>query len=364
MNVLRSNHEEQSGFAAITMLIVMLPVLWFVGVHLSAMTARNERLGSEIDEERALMGCESGFDVIQFVAREGGLHHGLVVEDILPGGTSFVARAEYLGSDGLSNDGDIDVDEPDEDVFRIIVDGRNGEARRRIAAYLGFTTSMPRPGAAVSATEPLGDIRITGTAFIDGRNHDVNRVLVGSGDTYGISILPPGSPADLLSRLTAAEQLRVNGLGGPPSVGLSTATIDVPALVAELRNAAQIVITNGNVAGVTWGNASAGPHYIVFRDGDLRITGNSTGSGVLVVTGELTITGRLAWNGIVLVLRDFAGSAGTASINGALVLGPDANTLDVRGTIDLTYSAQAVETARRLTGRYVAYNGWQEISTR
>jgi hypothetical protein len=35
----------------------------------------------------------------------------------------------------------------------------------------------------------------------------------------------------------------------------------------------------------------------------------------------------------------------------------------MKGTADIRYSAAAIDLATRLTGRYVALNGWQEITT-
>lgn len=53
--------------------------------------------------------------------------------------------------------------------------------------------------------------------------------------------------------------------------------------------------------GGTWTNASNNPQ-VVYVNGDLDISGNNPGSGVLVVTGNLTYDGNSTWNGIILVV--------------------------------------------------------------
>jgi len=50
-------------------------------------------------------------------------------------------------------------------------------------------------------------------------------------------------------------------------------------------------------------------------------------------------------------------------VHGGVVQGPASLQLILTGTIDARYSEAGVDLASALTGRYVAFNGWQEIST-
>jgi hypothetical protein len=162
--------------------------------------------------------------------------------------------------------------------------------------------------------------------------------------------------------MTAGEQGQVRGDTPSPSIDISTTygPTQVAEVVAQARNAAQIVVTNSRVASVTYGTV-AGPQYIVYREGDMRITGNSTGAGLLVVNGDLEIVGTMRWYGVVIVTGNFRCGAGTAQIHGATVIGEQGGDFDLRGTADLRFSREAIDLAVRLTGRYVAFNGWQEI---
>jgi hypothetical protein len=49
-------------------------------------------------------------------------------------------------------------------------------------------------------------------------------------------------------------------------------------------------------------NSSSGNPQVVFVNGDLTLTGNANGYGILVVTGNLTVKGTVQWNGLVLVI--------------------------------------------------------------
>jgi len=361
MNTTGKQARREDGFASFGLIVVVVPLLLLVGTYLQTMTGRNQRLQTEIGEEQALLAAESGVDVALHYARLGQLYDGDTYAETLPSGSRFVANADHLGSDGLDNDGDSSVDETDEDVFQIIVSGTHGSSQRRIAAYLGFTSFLADVESAVTLLNPYADIQIAGASRVNGRNHHIGGGLVGSGDTYGIATIPSGSVATLLTKLTTTERTRVDGLGGSPSLGL-VATPDINTIVAESRNAAHFVLTNRVVAGGNYGNANTGQGYIVYRNGDAQITGNLRGAGLLVVTGDLMITGTINWTGIVLVLGKINFGAGTAQVYGGTIMGSSGNLLDLRGTADLRYSQAGVNIARNLAGRYVAFNGWQEIS--
>jgi len=65
----------------------------------------------------------------------------------------------------------------------------------------------------------------------------------------------------------------------------------------------------------------------------------------------------------VLVTGNIDAANGNASIWGGIVMGPGGSSIKLKGTADIRYSSDAIQRARNLTGRYVALNGWQEITT-
>src|SRR2546428_13269019 len=108
--------------------------------------------------------------------------------------------------------------------------------------------------------------------------------------------------------------------------------------VASLE--ALIAIIKNNATQVVQEPASGLPDYgspssptIAYVDGDLSISGNATGYGLLVVTGTYTASGNVGWRGIVLVVGQgimnvYGG--GNNEYDGAILL---AKTRDAQGNL-------------------------------
>ena len=63
---------------------------------------------------------------------------------------SFTTTPSYLKTDGKDNDGDGNIDEPDEDVYQVVVSGTYRNTTRRLAAYVGMTPVAPSFDSALS----------------------------------------------------------------------------------------------------------------------------------------------------------------------------------------------------------------------
>lgn len=355
-------NRREDGAVMIAVVFMLLPVVLVTGAYLLTMNSRTSRLASEIADEHAFQAAEAGVDACLFEARMGVLTSGVSVVQALPGGSSFVANPTHLGSDGLDNDGDLSVDEADEDIFQVVSTGTHYGERRRVAAYLGRTSFWPPVSASITSHNPGMAINLNGSSLIDGTDTNINGTAGDpTEDRTGISIANPGTQADLLSQLTISEQSRVDGQGGTPSLG-TTASVDLTTLVEIARNAATFVLTNSTYSSFTFGDASLGTAYITFRDGDVAFAGNVRGSGLLVVTGDLKITGNFRFDGLIIVLGNLDNAAGTAEICGGVMMGPSSSKLELVGTSDIHYSQEALDLAARLAGTYVSFNGWQELS--
>jgi hypothetical protein len=331
---------------------VLVPIVLILGAFSSTMTARTVRLQGDLADERALLAAESGIDLAILEARRGLLLDGVPITRLV-GAASCSVLPTHLGSDGEDNDGDGYDDEPDEDVFQLVSEGTYVRTVRRVAAYVGRVTFLPRLDSAFTSSNPGTTIRISGSSRLDGHNHRLDGTRVGSGDTYGIGTCPPVIPANVLSQLSSAEASRVDGLGGPPSVGV-VPPLAIADLVDDARNGATWSLTNDR-----YGALPSGP-AIYYRSGDLTLHGNMSAAGLLVITGSLRVTGTVRFTGVIVVLGDIE-SSGTIEVLGGLVGGPATGAFRMVGTADIRYSTEAIELANRVTGRYVAYNGWQEL---
>jgi hypothetical protein len=107
------------------------------------------------------------------------------------------------------------------------------------------------------------------------------------------------------------------GYGGTPSVvnGYESlgdtmgTTTGMKALIDAIHAAPGAHIYGSDPGSIAMG--TSGAPIVDYVDGDLTLSGNSTGYGILVVTGTLHFSGNFTWYGLVLVVGD-----GIADMNG------------------------------------------------
>ena len=147
------------------------------------------------------------------------------------------------------------------------------------------------------------------------------------------------SPADIPITESTIPGNRLNhylGSGGSPSVGDISSVL--PPTEQTVTNLNQVVSSITQVANnVIPGPASTVPMgsasnpQITVVNGDLTLSGNNTGYGILVVTGTLTFSGNTGWRGIVLVVGQgnmVENGGGNNEFDGAVLV---AKTLDASG---------------------------------
>jgi|SRR5579859_800770 len=115
---------------------------------------------------------------------------------------------------------------------------------------------------------------------------------------------------------------------GPTGTNTLPANLQTAQQLQQFASALQNDVTqpviNGPAGNPANGGAPGAPQ-IIYVNGDLNLSGNFTGYGILVVTGKLSAVGTSGWNGLVLVVGEGqAQISGTTQWNGAMLL---ANTL-------------------------------------
>jgi hypothetical protein len=154
----------------------------------------------------------------------------------------------------------------------------------------------------------------------------------------------------------AADRWR--GSGGAPSVEVRDA-LDVEALAAAFENEA-------GAAGI--GAAPSGPlgSGILVSAGSVEVA-EASGAGALIVNGNLRVTGELTFSGLVLVLGDVRLEAGsTVHIDGALLQGPGRGLLELLAGGEVSYDSRAIDAVEsllpgRLPRRAIVV-GWRDLS--
>src|SRR5215813_13735691 len=117
MNSNATRLRSDAGVAALALVCVLVPLLFVVGAYMHTMTGRNQRLLLEVREEKAMLAAEAGIDYTLHQSRAGLLIAGpgsaYDFAGTLPDGGTYKVNCVYLGGDGISNDGDAQVDEAD-----------------------------------------------------------------------------------------------------------------------------------------------------------------------------------------------------------------------------------------------------------
>jgi Tfp pilus assembly protein PilX len=267
------------------------------------------------------------------------------------------------------------------------------------------------PGGQINAALSFpgfeSDTKFTGNAFdVDGRNHDLNDNLLTTGQSVlGISVgpenqfVPAGGPVmqhetTVQNSLTSVQKDNVNGMDQSSSSSntIGNATIAAGLLtsqaitdfVSAVKSSADITINStpsspasfnnigsscgGNQAATDCWGTSANPKIVYVKGtldttsafNALKIAGNSTGFGILIVEdGDFTISGNFAWEGPIIVTGGYVGvgilGGGNQQVLGALISNETATNEAsgffegvVQGNAKVHYSRAALDKAQAL----------------
>jgi hypothetical protein len=225
--------------------------------------------------------------------------------------------------------------------------GRRGLGTKIVTVEAVKWPLPPVPGSVYTE----GSLNFGGNSFyVDGHDHAATApydTVTGSTPLPGIAT--PNDPNAIASQLNGQQADNVQGSGSDPSVQSAVVNLDLAAMAAAWIQAADISLTgtqtNPNTSG--WGSMATNPVTlkVVHVAGDLHLSGNSSGAGVLVVDGNFELSGTFNWNGIVLVLGDVVVTGGGSAKNivGALLVqGSVSGTSVMNGNVKLLYSSEMI----------------------
>lgn len=256
--------------------------------------------------------------------------------------------------------------------------GTFGNATRTISVVVSRVPNLlgndPPPHGKLNAALAFpgyeSDTRFTGNSFtVDGRNYDASGALTTSQALLGISVgpedqfVPAGGPvmqheATIQAAVSGSQDDNVTGVHqsnssltaeGDNTIAASTLTSKaVTEFVNAVKSYADITINStpaspasfNNVGSSCAGNINATDCWgtatqpkIVYVKGTLdttsafnalKVAGNSTGSGILIVEdGDFTINGNFHWEGPIIVTGGYVGvgimGGGNQDVLGALI---------------------------------------------
>ncbi|MCZ6512576.1 MAG: pilus assembly PilX N-terminal domain-containing protein [Nitrospinae bacterium] len=271
----------------------------------------------------------------------------------------------------------------------------HARTKRRILPAYGIAASVTLlgPVAAVKLTSATFDV--AGADGAGGSGYDIN----GNSDTEctgvsGIALETSGSTTVATNAAqwaactdTICKWFTVPGSAGATGTSGSTPDIiegstsftaaDAEALYDDLEPATKADYINTGSASYTLSGGTYGSitdPVTMYFDGELQVSGNVVGYGILVVDGDLKLTGTLDWNGIILIGTcttctcptcpgGLTGNGGITTA-GAVLIGNStvaASTSDFTGTAELNYSCQGIAIANGAFSNTFASVTWRHV---
>jgi hypothetical protein len=214
-------------------------------------------------------------------------------------------------------------------------------------------------------------VRLSGNAFrISGHDRNIDGSEGPGPSLPGIGT--SGTPEQVAGQISPSRWEQITGQGTPPSIS-HTEGFDAHRFAEQIEQVATHHLTNPGTYAGNLGNAQANDFRITYVQGDIHVSGGTTGAGILVVNGDLMITGSWEFVGFLLVLGKvrFGGGGSGVRLYGAMVVseeveevGDPEGELEISGTIDVYYSSEALAMAMNAFTRYSMVNwrnvGWVE----
>lgn len=243
-------------------------------------------------------------------------------------------------------------------VIIVTAEGERGSAARRVEVE-----AIKQPFELVQSAlySESDDFKFNGTQFkVSGQDWDpvTGNVVAGNPEVPGI--LTTGDPNNITNALSGQQTNNVEGLGGEPSATSTNVDMDLQAIADTYSPLAEYVVPAGTYDDVAWG--SLDDYTVVHCTGDLHLSGNVSGGGILIVDGDMTVSGSFTWYGLCIVLGDVTFTGGGAGIHlyGSTLIQGSSNDQTVSGNADVLYSSEALNRLTALSPYMVA--NWRELN--
>jgi len=243
-------------------------------------------------------------------------------------------------------------------VIRVTAHGAQGGAQRTVEVE-AVKTPFQTVAAAIYSEDD--QFKFNGTQWLvsglDWHPDAPGDTLVGSSRVPGI--VTTEDPDEITDALNHQQTNNIEGDGSSPAVESSTIDLDLQAIRDQYAPLADIVVPGGNYANLEWGDNF--DYHIAHCTGDLHVSGQLTGGGVLIVDGDFTVSGQMLWYGLVVVLGDitFTGGGQGIHIYGSVMVQGGFTQQVVSGNADIKYSSLALSRLASLSPYVVS--SWHEL---
>ena len=221
-------------------------------------------------------------------------------------------------------------------VKRIMSTATDGDLSVTVVRYAGRKPlSVPITGALFA--EPGVALDLNGSSFrIDGRDHLADGTLTTNPAVYGLATAEGSTSGEnvdeLLGQIPSQNQDQIEGRGGTPSVG-EVQSFDFSDVFEEFVRAQTTELQGGTHTNLTAGDWSSDLLEVTYAKGNLHLSGDGSGAGILVVDGSLSISGSFEFYGLVVVRGDIQLTGGGTSVHimGGVMVGESFSAIDAEG---------------------------------
>jgi len=370
--------KDEKGIALVVAILLLLVVtlIGISGVNLA--TFDNMIAGNKRASDQAFYVAEAGINEFLGRFRPGATSE---ITDNFPSSTTWRLRLSTTGGQGANSFGQApdpaklqtesslqtQMDFGVEVRHKLDAAGNvafSGDSPIYIARSHGFTadggykvieveiSKRPNldPPAALYAENPV-NIRGSST-YIEGN------------DRCGGGINKPGVASTLpVTNSNAVETKGNPTILGNPAIKYSIPNLDLAGSIAYLKGFANYTYNysqNQTLAGQSWGTPtfptgtsvadqtstplqySGSPNFVYFNmqgNRTIKLTGGTSGAGILLVDGNLELSGGFTWYGIIIVTGalDYTGG-GQKNVTGGIIAGEAATIeIDVQGNAGILY---------------------------
>jgi hypothetical protein len=242
-------------------------------------------------------------------------------------------------------------------IIVVTAEGGQGTARRTVEVE---AVKVPVSLVDSAVYVEHDGFKFNGTQFkVSGKDHDPTTWAEIAGGTEVTGIATLEDPSQISGELASQQADNVEGAGGTPSVASSPVDLDLDALRDSWLPLTETALPAGTYDDLTLG--SLDDYTVAHVSGDLHVSGQMTGGGVLIIDGDFQCTGQFTWYGVVLVMGNITFSGGGAGVHifGATLTGGTVDDNVVGGQADLFYSSEAIARLAMMSP-YVS-TSWREL---
>jgi len=189
------------------------------------------------------------------------------------------------------------------------------------------------------------DLQLNGNLTIDGNDTNIDGSPGDEDALPGVVLDETSDSAYFIDNIKPKIANDIEGYGGSPSVYSTNDSTDWEAVVMNTIFAADITVSSGTYSsGIHFGTET--DPKITFMNGDIHLSGDCDGYGIMVINGNLVMSGDFTYSGIILVYDKSSIECqitGNGGVYGTVILvGSDVD-LHATGNAAFYYSSEAIE---------------------